>query len=194
MKFFYGRYYVEVKGKRYIIQPIENIILRLRDEPKSLRTQYQVQDETQIRKIEKVIKTDNDESKVKNYPKSKQQTQQPPKFKPPNFPSCKRINCLEIDKGYYCQNCENFINKQKHQIDLKIFRQNHYFSTRLTYANKKIREINYSMVKSNYNLTQDMINKLQSLEEETKLKFHQNRSNYYDEMNYRRHKGKFLKT
>ena len=119
MKFFYGRCFVEVKGKRYLIQPIENIILRLRDEPKSLRTQYQVQDETQIRKNEKVIKTDNDESKVKNYPKNKQQTRQQPKFKPPNFPSCKRSICLEIDKGYYCENCENFLNKQKHQIDIK---------------------------------------------------------------------------
>ena len=31
--------------------PTENIILRLRDEPKSLGTQYQVLNNTQIRKI-----------------------------------------------------------------------------------------------------------------------------------------------
>ena len=49
------------------------------------------------------------------------------------------------------------------------------------------------MVKTLYNLTQDMINNLQKLEGETKLKFHQNIGNYYDEMNYRRQKGKFLK-
>ena len=32
--------YVEVKDHRYRIHPTENIILGLRDEPKSLRTQY----------------------------------------------------------------------------------------------------------------------------------------------------------
>ena len=31
--------------------------------------------------------------------------------------------------------------KQKHQIDKKVLRQNHHFSTRLRYANKKIKEI-----------------------------------------------------
>ena len=56
-----SNYYVEVKDHRYKIHPTENIILRRRDEPKSLRTQYQVQNETQIRKNQKVIKNDNDE-------------------------------------------------------------------------------------------------------------------------------------
>ena len=36
-------------------------------------------------------------------------------------PSCKRINWLEFDKDFYCQNCEYNINKQKHQIDLKKY-------------------------------------------------------------------------
>ena len=40
----------------YKIHPTENIILRLRDPPKSLRTQYQVQNNTQIRRNEKVIR------------------------------------------------------------------------------------------------------------------------------------------
>ena len=39
MKFPSGKYYVEVKDHGYRIHPGENIILRLRDEPKSLRTQ-----------------------------------------------------------------------------------------------------------------------------------------------------------
>ena len=69
-----------------------------------------------------------DDSEVKNCPKSKQPTVQQPKFKTPNCPSCKRNNWLEIDKGYYCQNCECFITKQKHQIDKKVLRQDHTFS------------------------------------------------------------------
>ena len=50
MKYLTGNYYVEVKDHRYKIHPTGKNILRLRDEPKSLRTQHQVQNETQIRK------------------------------------------------------------------------------------------------------------------------------------------------
>ena len=56
MKYLNGSYYVEVKDHGYIIHPTENILLKLHDEPKSLRTQYQVQNETQIRRNQKVIK------------------------------------------------------------------------------------------------------------------------------------------
>ena len=52
-----------------MIHPNKNNILRLRDEPKSVKTQYQVQNNTHIRKNEKVIKNVNDEVIVKNYPK-----------------------------------------------------------------------------------------------------------------------------
>ena len=69
MKNLKGENYVEVKDKRYIIHPIENIILRKRDPPTSLRTQYQVQNGTQIRRNQKVIKKNSDELIVKNYPK-----------------------------------------------------------------------------------------------------------------------------
>ena len=34
MKYLNGQYHVEVKDKRYIIHPIENIILGEREEPK----------------------------------------------------------------------------------------------------------------------------------------------------------------
>ena len=119
MKYLDGKYYVEVKSRRYKIHPTENIILRKRDEPKSLRTQYQVQNETQIRRNQKVIKNYNDELIVKNYPKIKQAIVQQQKFKLPNCPTCKRNNWLEFDKGYYCINCEYNINKQKRQIDKK---------------------------------------------------------------------------
>ena len=120
MKYLNGEYYVEVKDHRYRIHPTENIILRKRDLPTSLRTQYQVQNETQIRKNQKVIKNDNDQLIMKKYPKNKKQLiQQASKFKPPNCSSCKQNNWLEFDKGYYCKNCEYIINKQKRQIDKK---------------------------------------------------------------------------
>ena len=119
MKYLDGNYYVEVRDHRYKVRPTENIIKRLRDPPTSLRTQYQVQNETQIRRNQKVIKNVNDELVVKNYPKNKQPNQQ--KYKPPNCPSCKQKNCLEFDKGYYCRNCEYIFNKQKQQKDKKKF-------------------------------------------------------------------------
>ena len=50
MKYLDGNYYVEVKDHRYGIHPTENIKLGLRNPPTSLRAQYQVQNEIQIRK------------------------------------------------------------------------------------------------------------------------------------------------
>ena len=182
MKYLNGEYYVEVKDHRYKIHPTENIILRKRDPPSSLRTQYQVQNDTKTRRNQKVIKNDNDQLVVKNYPQNenKQPIIQQPKL--PNCPSCKQKTWLEFEKGYYCTNCEYIINKQKHQINKNILRQDRDFSTRLNYANKKVREIYINMVNTTYNSTEDMINKLQSLKGKTKLKFYKMISNYYIEM------------
>ena len=92
MKYLNGNYYVEAKDHRDKIHPTEKIILRKRDPPTSLRTQYQVQNDIQIRKNQKVIKNDNDELIVKNYPKKKQPTQKKqPIYKPPNCPRRRRI-------------------------------------------------------------------------------------------------------
>ena len=55
MKYLDGEYYVEVKDHRYKIHPTENNSLRKRDPPISLGTQYQVQNNTQIRKNQKVV-------------------------------------------------------------------------------------------------------------------------------------------
>ena len=55
MKHLDSNYYVEVKDHRYKIHPTENIMLRKRDPPHSLRTQDQVQNETQIRKNQKSV-------------------------------------------------------------------------------------------------------------------------------------------
>ena len=155
MKYLNGEYYVEVRDHRYKIHPTENIILRKRNPATSLRTQYQVQNETQIRRNRKVIKKDNIQLIVKNYPKNKQPIFQ---RKLPNCPSCKRYKWLEIHKGYYCQNCEYNINKQKHQIDKKVLRQDHSFSTRFNYANKKISGIGMNIINTTYISTEDMIN------------------------------------
>ena len=71
MKYLDGNYYVEVRDHRVEIHPTENIILGFRDEPKSLRTQYQTQNETKVRRNQKVIKNDNDQLVVKIYTKNK---------------------------------------------------------------------------------------------------------------------------
>ena len=92
MKYLNGNYYAEVKDKTYLIHPTESNFLRRRDPTKSLRTQYQVQIETQIRKSQKVIRNINNELMVKNYPKNKQPIQEQQTIKPPICPSCKRNN------------------------------------------------------------------------------------------------------
>ena len=56
MKYLNGENYVEVKDHRYKIHSTENKIFRERDPPTSLRTQYQVQNETRIQRNQKVIK------------------------------------------------------------------------------------------------------------------------------------------
>ena len=98
MKYLNGQNYVEVRDHRYRNHLIENNILRKRDPPTSLRTQYQIQNETQIRKNQKVIRDGNNELVVKNYPKHKQSITQQPKFTLPNCPSCIKNIWLEFDK------------------------------------------------------------------------------------------------
>ena len=98
---------------------------------------------------------------------------------------------IEIDERWCCPICEIFIEKQKRQIDKKIPRQDRYFSLRLPDAIKKIREIYFDKVYTKYDTTQDMINNLQSLKCEKKLKFHQSIGNDYDETGYRRRSNTF---
>ena len=181
MKDLNGQFYTEVKDHRYKIHPDEEIILRKRDPPKSLTTQYQVKNETKIRTNQKVIRNDDNQLIVKNYPKNKnkQPVIQQQKFDLKNCPSCKQNTWLEFDKGYYCRNCEYIINKQKHQIDKKVRRQDHDFSNRLYYAKTIIRDIYISIA----NFSEDnVIDKLQELKGRIKLKFYKNISDYYKEM------------
>ena len=90
--------YVEVKDRRYKIHPTEKIIFA--KTPTSLRTQYQVQKGTRIRKNQKFVEN-NGELEVKNDPKNKQPViqNQKRKLKLPNFPSCKQNTWLKFDKG-----------------------------------------------------------------------------------------------
>ena len=103
MKCLDGKYYVEVKDHRYRIHPTENIILRKRDPPSSLRTKYQVLNETHIRRNQEVIKNDTNEILVKNYLKKKQSINQQQKYRPSNCPSCELNIWIKFDKGYYCK-------------------------------------------------------------------------------------------
>ena len=73
----------------------------------------------------------------------------------------------------------------------KDFKQDQFLSTRFPYADKKIREIYFSMTNTIYNSSEEMINKVQLLKGKTKLKFHGNISNYYDEMKIGRESNTF---
>ena len=170
MKYLKGQYYVEVKDHRYKSHPTENIILRKRDEPKSLQTQYQVKNNTKIRTNQKVIRNDDNQVVVKIYLKNKNKQQR--KIDLPNCPSCKQNNWLEFDKGYYCKICEYIINKQKHQINKKVVRQDHDFSSRLNYSIKRIREIYVNIAYLSLDI---VINKLQKLKGRSKLKLYKNK-------------------
>ena len=81
--------------------------------------------------------------------------------------------------------CDYIINKEKHQIDYKVRRHNHYFSTRLPYADKRIRKILMNMINTTYNSTEDIFKKLQSVNRKTRLNFYKIISNYYDEMKHK---------
>ena len=88
MKFLNVQYYVEVKDHRYKIHPAHKTILRERDPPKSLRTQYQVENGIRIGRNQKIVEN-NGKLEVKNYPKKKQPIIHQPKIKASQCPSCK---------------------------------------------------------------------------------------------------------
>ena len=194
-----GKYYVNIKDKRYKIHPTENIILRERDEPKSLRTQCQTINNTKIRPNQKVIKDFNNKLIVKSYPKkSKEQNIVKEKLKKQNVvkekekeknvvkekekeqnvvkeklkkqnvvkkkkkkknvvkekekeqnvvnvsqcSSCQRSALYEYPSHYQCEICDAFIQKSTPEIDKKkVLRKEKSFGVRLSYADKKLKEI-----------------------------------------------------
>ena len=60
----------------------------------------------------------------------------------------------------------------------KVLREDRDFSTRLVYANEKIRETWMNVVNTTYNSKGDMIDKLQQSEGETIIKCYTNMSNF----------------
>ena len=70
MKCLNCSFYVEVMDEVYWIQTTENIMLRLEEQPKSLRKHYQVQNDAQLRKNNKVVGK-NGNLGVEKYPKNK---------------------------------------------------------------------------------------------------------------------------
>ena len=84
-----GKYYVEVKDYRYNIHPTGVFLLRKRKEPKSVKTDYQVQIETQNRKIQIVIQNENYQLEVKRYPERKNKRIQKLNFQLLPCPSCR---------------------------------------------------------------------------------------------------------
>ena len=151
MKYLNGKYYVEVKDKKYKIHPTENIILREREQPKSLRTQYQVINDTKIRRNQKVIADDKGKLTVKSYPKKeKEKPQEPTNIqKIIQCPSCGRNAMVEYDEYYQCEVCDTIMNKTKQQMGKKVFRQSKNFSKRSPYGEKKLKEIYHNMLSEN---------------------------------------------
>ena len=117
MKNLNGKWYVKVKDEQYIFHPDQNKILRKCKEPKSLRTYFQVLNRTNNRRIQKVIKIDNDDFEVKIYPKKKEPVIEEAKIFLPNCPSSRQNYSVELDRCYQCQYCDFIVNRQKHQID-----------------------------------------------------------------------------
>ena len=99
MKYLVGNYYVEVKDRRYKIHPGETFTLEKRDPPISLRTQNQVQNNTQIRNIQKVIANKSNHLVYKKTPKKQTPSIQQPKFKPSNCLFCRRDNWTVFSHG-----------------------------------------------------------------------------------------------
>ena len=63
--------------------------------------------------------------------------------------------------------------KKKHSIEIKVFRQDKNFSTRLPYANEKNEKSFFSKMNTKYKTGKVLNIKLQSLKGKTRLKFHQ---------------------
>ena len=114
MKYLNGKYYVEVKDKKYKIHLSENIILREREEPKSLRTQYQVQNDAKIRRNQHVIKDDKGKLTVKPYPKKRKNHCIVIEMQWLNMMLNLRLMPNQrLDEYYQCEVCDIIMNKNE---------------------------------------------------------------------------------
>ena len=157
MKIFNGQNYVEIKHKRFIIHPTESSFLRKPDPPNSFRIQYQVQNVTQIRKNQKVCKKNNSELVVENYPKINNQLFNNEKLMYLHVLVVNKILGWNLIKVFIVKFANMLSTNKNIRLIKKVRRHDHYFSTRLSYADKRIREIWMKMVNTTRNSTEDMI-------------------------------------
>ena len=100
MKSLNGKNYIELNEKGCIIRPTENITLREIKESKSVRTQYQVRNETKKGEKQRFIKNEINELEVKPFPKrtsNRTNNEQPNKQLDIEYPSCKQRSWDEFD-------------------------------------------------------------------------------------------------
>ena len=175
MEYLIVNIYVENKGKGNLIHSDENILLGERRAPKSLRIQNQVIYDSKIGRNQKVIRNQKDELEFKSYLKKIIKKVEKAKIDV-GYPQCKSRSRIEFHKEFYSQNYE-LISFWKNQIQ-KYLDKLTKFSTRLPYAIRKIREIYFAMMNTEFRTIEDMIIELQNLEGKTKVRFHQNLSDY----------------
>ena len=77
---------------------------------------------------------------------------------------------MSLIKDIFVENVNLLNKKQEHQVGRKVIRQDNCFSTRLTYACKKRRQLFYSIVIIKFETTEDMIKKLHIVKSQSKLK------------------------
>ena len=170
MKYLIIKYYTEVKDKSCNTHPNGKKILRECKEPESLRVQYQVFIETQIRNNQEVIKDGDGQLQVKTHPKKNRIIEK--RIFAVECPSRNKRQPIEFGKRYFRENCQIFNSKRKHQIDEKVQKQDKIFSNRPSYGNKKIREKCFSLMNTNFKTIKDLIKKPQNMKYKTKLKLH----------------------
>ena len=124
MKNFIGNYYVEVKHKRYSIHSNERNELRLGEKTKSLGTQYQFQNDTQIRENHKVFKIKMLKLSLRINLKTNNHLFNNLKINYLIVLVAKEKKWTCFYQGYKCQTPEYVfvINKQKHQFNEKVVR------------------------------------------------------------------------
>ena len=128
MKYLNCNYHVKVKDKRYRIPPTENLILRLRKKPISLRTWYQVQNDTQSRKNQKLIRNDKDELIIKNCSKKNNRL-----FNNQNLNNhlfvlvVSKIFCFNLQKDVFVKVVSILSRNKSTNLIKNVLRQDHFF-------------------------------------------------------------------
>ena len=123
---FFNRFKRKLEQKNYLditdiihdIHPTETITLRGRKEPIYPRTHHEVNNETNIRRSQKVIKNEKGELELKSYPERKSE-KKTKFFRKIKGSICKEKQFIDYDKRICCQKCVFIVNKQKNSRDRK---------------------------------------------------------------------------